>query len=68
MKKIIAIHIEHLSDSHFKVTSACLDSLISLISYNSTSVLSKIDSVILKVRTSIPHTLDALPVVEIGIE
>lgn len=43
MKRIVSAHIEHLSDSHFKVVSVCLDSLITIVSYDSSYILSKLD-------------------------
>lgn len=49
MKRIVTAHIDCLSDSHFKVISACLDSLIAIMSFDSSYILPKLDSLILKV-------------------
>ena len=50
MKKIVHAHIECLSDSHFKVIGSCLDSLIAILSFDSSFILPKIDLLIFKVN------------------
>lgn len=41
--------MEYLSDSHFKVVAACLDSLITIVSKDSQLVLYKLEEIIPKV-------------------
>ncbi|KAL4464070.1 hypothetical protein ABPG74_006007 [Tetrahymena malaccensis] len=60
MKRIVHAHIEHLSDSHFKVISVCLDSLISIVSYDTTYVLPKLDQIIFKVLNNLIDQKDVV--------
>ncbi|EAS07455.1 CLASP amine-terminal protein (macronuclear) [Tetrahymena thermophila SB210] len=60
MKRIVHAHIDHLSDSHFKVISVCLDSLISIVSYDTTHVLPKLDQIIFKVLNNLIDQKDVV--------
>lgn len=60
MKRIVAAHIECLSDSHFKVISACLDSLIAIMSFDSSYILPKLDLLMFKVLNNLIDTKDVV--------
>ncbi|KAL4510674.1 hypothetical protein ABPG72_004828 [Tetrahymena utriculariae] len=60
MKRIVHAHIDHLSDSHFKVISVCLDSLISIVSYDTTYILPKLDQIIFKVLNNLIDQKDVV--------
>lgn len=51
MKKILQVHVDYLSDSHFRVASACLDSLITLVSIDCFFVEHKLDFIVPKVTS-----------------
>lgn len=60
MKRIVSAHIECLSDSHFKVISACLDSLIAIMSFDSACILPKLDLLTFKVLNNLIDTKDVV--------